>query len=156
MVKQTKTIEIDLEVHRLIETNRLSFDEPEGDILRRMVGLKPLEKQKPTGKGLDLGHGVILPDDTLLRGMHNRVEHQAEIIGGWILLNGKRYKSPSGAATAIRGYPENGWRFLQVKRPQDSEWVPLKKLRKEESIAKKRRNWKGLINLSKEELAEFD
>jgi hypothetical protein len=100
---------------------------------------------------MTLRNGVVLPDGTLLSGTHNNAEHQAEVRGGWILLNGKRYKSPSGAATAIRGYSEDGWRFLKVKRPQDSEWVILNELRDQESIAKRR-----IINLTKEQLAELD
>jgi hypothetical protein len=127
------------------------FDETEADILRRLLDLLPLKKQDSGKRGMSLRNEVVLPDGTLLRGTHNGAEHQAEIRESWILLNGKRYKSPSGAATAIRGYSEDGWRFWKVKRPQDSEWVLLDKLRNKKSIAKRR-----IINLSKEELAEFD
>ena len=149
MTKNSKTIEIDLEIYRLIEINRSSFDETEADILRRLLDLPPLKKQESEKRGMSLRNGVVLPDGTLLRGTHNGAEHQAEVRGGWILLNGKRYKSPSGAATAIRGYSEDGWRFLKVKRPQDSEWILLDQLRNKETIIRKRR-------LSEEELAEFD
>lgn len=149
MAKNFKTIEIDLEIYRLIETNRSSFDETEADILRRILDLPPLKKQDSEKRGMNLRNGVVLPDGTLLKGTHNMAEHQAEVRGGWILLSGKRYKSPSAVATAIRGYPEDGWRFLKVKRPQDSEWVILNELRDQGSVPRRR------IKLSEEELADY-
>jgi len=36
-----KKIEIDIDVHRLIENSRESFDESENDILRRLLGIDP-------------------------------------------------------------------------------------------------------------------
>ena len=154
MSKNSKIVEIDLEIYRFIETNRLSFDETEADILRRLLNLPPLKKQDSGKRSMNLRNGVVLPDGTLLRGMHNSTEHQAEVRGGWILLNGKRYKSPSGAATAIRGYSEDGWRFWKVKRPHDSEWVILNKLRDQKSIHR-RRLGVARINLTEEDLADF-
>jgi hypothetical protein len=40
----TKSIDIDLDVHRTIEMERRSFEETQNDILRRILGLPPLEK----------------------------------------------------------------------------------------------------------------
>jgi hypothetical protein len=146
MIKKTKTIEIDLEIYRIIETNRSSFGETETDILRRLLGLPPLEKQKDGGKGLNLGYGVILPEGTLLKGRKKRPEVQAEVKNGWIIVDGERFDSPSGAAKKFGG--PNGWIFWYVKRPQDSEWILLDQLRNKETIIPKRR-------LSDKELSEF-
>ncbi|MBU4232740.1 MAG: hypothetical protein KKD99_11010 [Proteobacteria bacterium] len=147
MVKKSRTIEIDLEIYRLIETNRSSFDETETDILRRLLNLPHLEKPRAIGKGLNLGYSVILPDGTLLKGRTRRPEVQAEVRDGWIIVDGERFDSPSGAAKKFGG--PNGWIFWKVKRPQDSEWILLDQLRNRETIIRKRL-------LSEEELAEFD
>jgi hypothetical protein len=145
-MKKTKTIEIDLEIYRLIETNRSSFDETETDILRRLLGLKSLETQSPNGRPFNLGYGVILPHGTLLKGVYKRVEYQAEIKDGWLFFNGERYSSLSGAAKKFSG--PNGWKFWKmVKRPQDSEWIILNSLRKKESIATRQVNWDDLPDL---------
>jgi hypothetical protein len=147
MTKNSKMIEIDLEIYRLIEINRSSFDETETNILRRLLGLPPLEKPRAIGKGLNLGYGVILPDGTLLKGRKRRAEVQAEVRDGWIIVDGERFDSPSGAAKKFGG--PNGWIFWKVKRPQDSEWILLDQLRNRETIIQKRR-------LSEEELSEFE
>ena len=46
MTKNSKMIEIDLEIYRLIEINRSSFDETEADILRRLLGFAPFGKTR--------------------------------------------------------------------------------------------------------------
>ncbi|MBI4644127.1 MAG: DUF2924 domain-containing protein [Deltaproteobacteria bacterium] len=153
MTKKSKMIEIDLEIYRLIETNRLSFDETLAEILRRLLGLKPSDKQKNSGRGMNLGYGVILPGGTLLKGEYKRAECQAEIKEGGILFDGERYNSLSAAAKKFGG--PNGWKFWKwAKRSQDSEWVILNELRDQGSIPR-RRVGVAHINLSKEELADF-
>ena len=154
MAKKSKMIEIDLEINRVIETNRLSFSETHTDILRRLLGLKSSDKQEGNGGGLNLGYGVILPEGTVLKGDYKRTEIRAEIKDGGILLDGEKHNSLSAAAKKFGG--PNGWKFWHwVKRPQDSEWVVLNKLRNKELIIKKRYGLKE-INLSKEQLAEFE
>lgn len=131
MAEKMKTVEIDLEIHRLIEANRTSFDEPRLTILRRLLGLSsiPTEEQKQGPSGLNLSDGVFLPDGTRFKRIYKGKEYQAEVRGGQIALDGKKYKSPSGAAMAITGSPVNGWRFWQVKKPEDSEWRLLDQIR---------------------------
>jgi hypothetical protein len=152
MTRKSKTIEIDLEIYRLIATNRLSFDETETEILRRLLGLKPVGKQQGNERGINIGYGVMLPEGTLLKREYNRGEVQAEVDDDSILCNGKRYKSPSGAAKKFGG--PNGWTFWYVKRPQDSEWVLLDELRNKESIIK-RSIRAPHIHLSQEDLADM-
>jgi hypothetical protein len=148
MTKMSRTIEIDLEIYRLIATNRLSFDETDTDIIRRLLGLKPSVKQTGDERGMNLGYGVILPNGTLLKGEYKRAEYQAQIKDDRILFNGVQYDTVSAAAKKFGG--PNGWKFWEwVKRPQDSEWILLDQLRNRETIIRKRR-------LSDEELSEFD
>ena len=44
----TKTIEIDIEVHRAIESRRQSFAQSENDILREVFGILPEPRQPPS------------------------------------------------------------------------------------------------------------
>lgn len=45
-----RQIEIDVDIHRLIEQNRLSFDESENDILRRILLTVTVEREKEAQK----------------------------------------------------------------------------------------------------------
>ncbi|MGO9620786.1 MAG: hypothetical protein ACLPT6_05205 [Desulfobaccales bacterium] len=153
MTKKFKTIEIDLEIYRLIETNRISFDETYTEILRRLLGLKPSDKQTGDEIGMNLGYGVILLNGTLIKGNGKRADCQAEIRDSHIVYNGESYDSLSAAAKRFGG--PNGWVFWKwVKRPQDSEWIILNELRDKELIIE--RNIRAAhINLSEEDLADF-
>lgn len=153
MAKNFKMIGIDLEIHQLIEVNRSSFGETENDILRRILGLQSQEHQRTNSGEMNIGYGVVLPESTRVRGK-GMPNSEGEVKGGWFLYGGKRYKRPSGVARAIRGYSENGWRFLEVKRPQDSEWVILDNFRDQKSI-RRRRVGAARISLSEIDLADF-
>ena len=57
---------------------------------------------------------------------HKGREYKAILTpAGSIILKGKKYKSPSGAAMSITKRPSNGWRFWYI-RNKDREWVRLK------------------------------
>lgn len=75
--------------------------------------------------------GVSLPNGTMLRATFKGKTYFAEIIEGrWFdRETGERRNSPSQAAIAITGGVTNGWRFWQVKRPSDADWLPLSVLR---------------------------
>lgn len=75
--------------------------------------------------------GVSLPNGTMLRATFKGKTYFAEIIEGrWFdRETGERRNSPSQAAIAITGGVTNGWRFWQVRRPQDADWQPLADLR---------------------------
>ena len=48
---------------------------------------------------------------------------------GTIRLRHKAYRSPTGAAVAVTGYPVDGWRFWKYERAP-GDWVHLDELRK--------------------------
>jgi hypothetical protein len=67
---------------------------------------------------------------TKIFGFHDAETYEAELTDDSkvkILRNGEEYTSLSAAASAIRGYPENGWRFW--KYLDKDEYRPLKTLR---------------------------
>ena len=51
------------------------------------------------------------------------------LVNGTVSYDGKRYNSPSTAASAVTGRPMNGWTFWSFKNPA-GEWVKLNTLRK--------------------------
>lgn len=75
--------------------------------------------------------GVTLPNGTMLRATFKGKTYFAEIIEGrWFdRETGQTRTSPSQAAIAITGGVTNGWRFWQVRRPGDADWLALSDLR---------------------------
>jgi hypothetical protein len=130
MVRKTTPINVTIEIYKLIEQNRLSFEENHDDILRRMLGL-PIHSEKPEIKGeFYLGEGVSVPFGTILRKVYKGMEYLAEVKDGGIWINGKKYPTVNQAANAISDSKnQNAWKFWEVKRPQDSEWILLHDLR---------------------------
>ncbi len=88
--------------------------------------------------------GIFFPNGTIFRANHKGIEYEAEIHSGKLMYRFNYYlrsligqvdgqqqltqdniddiKSLSAAASLITGNNVNGWRFWEVKRPQDSEW----------------------------------
>ena len=66
---------------------------------------------------------------------HEGNQYKAEITENYEVLtlhDNKKYQSLSKAASAIRGYNENGWRFWKYKDNED-KYIPLEELRTEQS-----------------------
>lgn len=140
---QLRSIEIDFDIHRLIEGERKGFDEPPYLALRRLLGLPPPTSVEPvqssqenagspwTDGRLSLDHG------TLIRMEYDRGRqvYEGKILDGNWVVAGRTFDSPSGAASELavtkRGESTklNGWLYWKVKRATDKEWVPLRSLR---------------------------
>ena len=144
---QLRSIEIDFDVHQLIEIERRSFAEMPNIALRRLLGL-----DETTGPGEDepaappevpvsaigyswTGKGVMLPHGTETRMPYNGGQHFGEIDNGEWVVEGKRYRSPSAAAGGVAVTKSgkhtmlNGWKYWEVKRPGDDRWIPIDDLR---------------------------
>ena len=117
-----RQIEIDITVHKVIESARMSFQEPENDILKRLLGIDEASasnakapgqaaerKAEWSSGGVSLAHGTKLEMTYAGRRVH------AVIDDGAILYEGERYKAPSPAAinaVISCGGPDaarNGW-----------------------------------------------
>lgn len=143
---QMKTIQIDFDVHRLIELERSGFDESENAALRRLL---KLPDQTPTNEseisrtpitsensGLPWsGKGIVLPHGTELR-----MEYRGQLIRGRIenakwSVDGATFTSPSDAAGSSARTKDgerpslNGWIYWEVKRPTDATWRRLSSLK---------------------------
>lgn len=72
--------------------------------------------------------GITFPVSIFARPKGKR--HDALLLQGWkVQMNGKHHRSPSAAATAIAGYPVNGWRFWRYRNETGDE-RPIDDLRK--------------------------
>jgi hypothetical protein len=144
-----KTIEIDFDVHRLIELERKCFEESENSALRRILKLPEMLEPQPEPKISQgsirekeaisarpwSGKGVALPHGTELR-----MEYRGQVVRGTIdngvwLVEGKRTTSPSdaaGSAVVTKNGERpilNGWVYWEVKRPTEATWRKLKSIK---------------------------
>lgn len=139
---ELRTIEIDFDVHKLIEAERRSFGELPNDALRRLLSL-PERPREPasvgtavaTGGGPWSSDGVVLPHGTQLRMTYNKRTHSGEISDGKWIVEGRTYDSPSGAASDV-GRTKNdrktrldGWNYWQVLTPGETEWKSIASMR---------------------------
>ena len=131
-----RTIEIDLAIHKAIERERISLDEPDLAILHRMLTLASNEEYEneeihtpASNGGLTLRHGVLLPDGTEMRMVYKGKTNSGFVRDGTIQVNGKTFQSPSSAAMAITQGFVNGWMKWEVRKPGSNEWVLLNSLR---------------------------
>ena len=138
-----RMIEIDIDIHKRIESERLSFADSPNAVLRRLLDIGPASEPAPGGEsptppdiGGWSGKGVTLPAATQVRMEYRGERHYGEIRdGGWV-VNGQRYTSPSNAAgrvatTKAGTKPSlNGWNYWYVKRPGDDDWIPIFRLRR--------------------------
>lgn len=134
-----RMIEVDFDVHRLIEMERRGFDESENTALRRLLKLGPAaESQRAEVKPLRgwTKGGLTLPHGTELRMEYNGLLHLGRIVDGFWEVEGHRESSPSGAAGAVARTKDggtvniNGKSYWQVRRPGDVDWTPYAALKK--------------------------
>lgn len=136
---KTNSIEIDFDIHKMIEADRRSFDETPNVVLRRLLGLSEIReavtKLEQSGRSWS-SNGVELPHGTLLRATYNGRIHEGHIIDGIWRIENKDFKSPSGALKGValtkKGTPPSvdGWAYWEVLFPETTEWVKINKLLK--------------------------
>lgn len=134
-----RQIEVDFDVHRLIEIERRGFDETENAALRRLLKLGPAaEAPRPDPKAMRgwTKGGLTLPHGTELRMEYNGLLHLGRIVDGAWEVEGHREKSPSGAAGAVARTRDgaqvniNGKSYWQVRRPGETGWTPYAELKR--------------------------
>ena len=139
---QLQKIEIDWDVHKLIETERGSFDEPPYVALRRLLGLPPLTAAAAAKSG-ERGvpwtdSGVSVPHGSLARMEYGRGSqvYEGQFLDGKLVVDGKSFDSLSAAADALavtkdgRKTSLNGWNYWKVKAPGASDWQLLSDMRR--------------------------
>lgn len=139
------TIEIDFDVYKVIEAERQNFDEPRIAALRRLLGLPALPNSrnakgsKREGRAWS-GEGVTLAHGTQVRMRYNGRQHEGETSDGKWLVEGRRFDTPSGAASGIaitkRGKKTrlDGWIYWEARTSGDTLWTPISHLRPQRAI----------------------
>jgi hypothetical protein len=132
-----RTIEIDFEIHKLIEAEKRSFSESDNAALRRLLELgDEVVAPMPSATGREWhDEGVTLPHGTEVRMTYNKRLHNGTIVDGQWLVEGQRYSSPSAAAGGVartkKGEQTNldGWKYWEAKLPGTTKWTPIHQLR---------------------------
>lgn len=152
-----KSIDIDIEVYKMIEGARQDFDESHNTILRRLLGIDDFEDILENNnnvseeianyqnnildfrlRGYRRGApgswyygGVSLPEGTKLQKWLGKQRIEAIIHQGSIYVNGEYHQSPSSAAMAVNGGRNvNGWNFWEYFDEETKNWQKLGFLRK--------------------------
>jgi hypothetical protein len=131
-------IPVDLEVYKALEARRETFSESHNDILRKVLGIPP----KASGSGTSTSEEVIvwrrkgvgLPKGTRWRMSSSHGEQNGTVVEGGFQYRGDVISSPSRLATTIYRTKSgqktnlNGWRYIEVRRPGDVDWMMLSSL----------------------------
>lgn len=122
--------DLDPDIVRVIEQNRIFPGDTPAAILRRLLKID----KTPDGW---FAQGVFLPNGTKIRmGYGDDPTLTGEIKNGQWVIRGRKFTSPSTAATAFvsrtRGRKNarvNGWHYWHVCPPGRAEWVLIDALR---------------------------
>jgi len=139
---QLQKIDIDWDIHKLIEGERRGFDEPPFMALRRLLKLPPLEAAKPVAPAPSAGRawvedGVEVPHGSAARMTYLRGTqvYEGQFLNGKLVVNGKEYLTLSAAADDLAVTKKgtktslNGWNYWEVMFPGDTKWTSLSSLR---------------------------
>jgi hypothetical protein len=129
------TIEIDFDVFKELtnrrETEHISYN----DVLRKLLGLNTLKASVigpdiASSAGAWTTKGVTFPIGTEFRANYKGRTISGKVESGFLVVNGKRFDSPSAAAVSITGNMVNGWIFWECRLPGKMSWQMIKTLRK--------------------------
>lgn len=141
----TATIEIDFDIHKLIEAERRSFTEKPLLALRRLLNLPELDDENEPANATMMGTGrdwsedeVVLPHGTKARMEYGRgsQRYEGQFVDGYLLVNGLRFTSLSAAASAFAKTKNgstpslNGWNYWEVQKPGSDRWDLMEHLRR--------------------------
>ena len=146
MASLMRTIEVDFEVHQLIEANRRGFDDPANAVLRRLLRIdgkdinhSPTETTPETASKYPDGswtkRGVHLDSGAELKVSYAEVEAYGRVDGGRLMFDGKGYDAPSPAVMEVvavrrgKSVSINGWKHLYVRESMHGSWFSLDQLR---------------------------
>lgn len=127
------SIDVDFEVYKELTNRRATEHVTYNDVIRELLRLKKAPAQSAGSDGASGGDwttkGVRFPAGTVLRAEYKGRQYAATVEGGALVLNAKRFSSPSAAAVSITKSPVNGWVFWECRFPGQSTWQLIKTLR---------------------------
>jgi hypothetical protein len=126
------TIEVDFDVYKALIARRPTEKVTENDVLRQLLHL-PRQSESaahdlPAPEDW-VTKDVRIPAGTELRATYKGQSYLARVENGALVLNGRRFDSPSAAAMSITKNPVNGWNFWRGRLPGQGAWLPLRDLR---------------------------
>ncbi|NKL03313.1 hypothetical protein GFM02_35095 [Rhizobium leguminosarum bv. viciae] len=135
-------IDIDWDIHRMIESERRGFDEPPYVALRRLLKLPVLEATAIAAGAKELSwheDGVSVPHGSLARMSYQRGRQvfEGKFLDGRLVVNNKSFDSLSAAANALAETKDgkktqlNGWNYWEARFPGEQVWRSLKQMREE-------------------------
>ena len=129
------TIDIDFDVFKELTIRRTTESVTYNDVLRELLGINKVTTPTPnTDTANSIGawtsKGVIFPAGTEFRATYKGQKVTGTVEAGFLLVNGKRFDSPSSAAVSITGNMVNGWIFWECRLPGKTTWQLIKSLRK--------------------------
>ena len=127
-------IEIDFDVFKELTSRRTTESISYNDILRDLLSLKPLNESvlnydAAFSRGGWTTKGVTFPEGTEFRAKYKGQTIVGRVELGLLVVNEKRFDSPSSAAGSITDNSVNGWTFWQCRFPGDVTWKVIKSLR---------------------------
>jgi len=128
------TIEIDFEVFKELTNRRATENISYNDVLRELLGLNPsqtpvLSSEVASSTGAWTTKGVTFPVGTEFRANYKGQKILGKVESGALVVNGKRFDSPSSAAVSITGNMVNGWIFWECRLLGKTTWQMIKTLR---------------------------
>ncbi len=143
-MQQLQKMDIDWDIHKMIESERRSFDEPPYIALRRLLKLPalddlPLTEKPEYGHGLPwVEEGVEVPHGSMARMEYLRGSqvYEGRFLNGKLVVNGTSYDTLSAAASALAVTKDgsktalNGWLYWKVKFPGETVWRSLNEMRR--------------------------
>ena len=129
------TVEVDFDVYKQLTFRRATEEVSYNDVVRELLGLgqgKVSSPKAPMAASAEdwVAKGVRFAAGTEFRGHYRGQVHTARVEGGSLLVNGKKFASPSAAAVSITTSPVNGWRFWECRLPGKSTWQLIESLRR--------------------------
>lgn len=130
-----RTIEVDFDVYKALMIQRETEDMTFNDVLRKMLKLEPAKQPARAAATSAAGSpwvskGVSFPNGTEFRTTYKGLVYNGIVDNGALVVDGKRYNSPSAAAVDITGTSVNGWRFWECRMPGRQGWTLITNLRK--------------------------
>ena len=139
---QLKKIEIDFDIHQLIEAERKGFDEPQYLALRRLLKLPAPDALSTKSYSIEQGKPFVEDGVSIPHGSEARMEYQrgkqvyeGQFLDGALVVEGQRFNALSAAASAFAVTKKgtktslNGWMYWQVRFPGELEWRSLQQMR---------------------------
>lgn len=131
-----RTIEVDFDVYKALTSRRPSENVTENDILRNLLGLTPKHESfaSSSTSAQDSNDwvvkGVRFSVGTEFRATHKGQTWLGRVERAALVVNGKRFETPSAAAVSITKTPTNGWIFWECRLPGQPSWQVIKGLRR--------------------------